>query len=123
MFVVSYEQETGRILSVGSPGCYSTASKDCPTVIVDTIPTPASDYYVDDDILDLRPAIQEFVGSTLDLTVLPVGSIIRIENEVGDYIEATPEDLTIELVDAGAYLIKVLPPFPYKELKQTLVVT
>lgn len=122
MFTVYFEKTTGEILAITGGLAYDEATKDCPTIETGVFPTPVSNYYVLNGSLQERPEITPFAGSPLVFSNLPNGAIIRVENEVGDFVEATKEDEAITLSDAGVYKIRVSPPFPYKELEQELVV-
>lgn len=125
MITVYYKPETGVIKSVSSnPNSYTESTRNLPTVTASFFPTPIRDFYVDLDSKEvfLRPTLPKFETSVLDLTTLPEDSIIRVQNEVGDYVEATPVDESITLTDPGTYKIIISAPFPYKKLEQEITI-
>lgn len=126
MFTITYDETSGNILSVSyGSGVTSAHSEDLvgnPKIEAGVFPTPVSDYCVLNQELQKRPEVTLALGPVLDLTTVPTGSVIRVTNESGDFIEATPEDVSIELTDPGVYKILVVPPSPYKALEDEVIV-
>lgn len=71
---------------------------------------------------EARPTVPAW-SNPYDLTALPSGSVVIVENEAGDILTVTEltEDLT--LTDPGVYFVHVKPPFPHKEIRQRVEVS
>jgi hypothetical protein len=78
------------------------------------------------EALVLRPSLAEPVGGAAPLVVpvggCPAGTAMRVTNEAGDVLNMTTADGDLTLVDAGAYHLRVLPPFPWLPVAVTLEV-
>lgn len=68
-----------------------------------------------------RPELLE-PSNNYDMTMVPTGSVVRVENEAGDSVQVLDEESFIELTDPGVYRFSIDPPFPWKSIYRFEVV-
>ncbi len=73
-----------------------------------------------------RPSVPTLAGGSaphhLDLSEIPPGSDVTIENEAGDAVSVADLAAGVTLADPGRYRVRVDPPFPAIPLDQTIEV-
>jgi len=86
-------------------------------VAINVPSTVTFDDYWDDATEDWLPRPEiVYPSASYDLTTLPVGTFVKVINEVGDTLEITDLSETLTLTDPGDYLFFIQPPEPFLPL-------
>lgn len=72
-----------------------------------------SDHYVEDNEVLPRPVLQPMAGAIYDLSSLPAGAKLVVTDPVGVVTEVPAQEDTLELIDAGAWRVRSVSPFPH----------
>lgn len=121
MQFVIYEVSTGRIIANRSTSNPAQIEERYITAGLDWLPGHSEDHYVFGGALVARPTVP-LPSATYDLTSLPAGTVVTVENEARETLEITDLTETLTLTDPGSYLFRVEPPFPYMPIKAVVEV-